>query len=122
VSLRNKQAVRANSSKQPNHTISDDVMQMLSARQPGASLYSKPEEKAKEPGETFESQGDFLFRDANKSPEERRAVQRIRQPLSPMIQHLLREKEREAKVIAQAKPTAIQPIEQQPLTRDAPVS
>lgn len=35
------------------------------------------------------------MRDLTKSPEERRAIQRIRQPMSPIIQQLILEKERD---------------------------
>jgi hypothetical protein len=54
----------------------------------------------------FESPGDFLFRDKDRTPEERKQLQRIRQPMSPMIHSMLRSKDaRDAR--EETKPVAI---------------
>jgi hypothetical protein len=50
-----------------------------------------------------------LFRDKNRTPEERKQVQRIRQPLSPMIHSMLRSKEsKEAREESKAVPIMTQ--------------
>ena len=69
---------------------SSKLMSAETKRESSMLAPSKPEEE-----EEANTTQDYLVRDLTKSPEERRAIQRIRQPMSPIIQQLILEKERD---------------------------